>query len=137
VSSLVVRDPELKFKFDTPTAEVDLSCYTVAVDIGSDAETIDVGTFCAPGATEVGKVTETVVVAFLWEEALYTALQAHIGEEFTMLFKPIGTGTKVISCTARYAALPWGRFEIGQRVEADLTLAVLSPLVFGAAPAGA
>ena len=28
--------------------------------------------------------------------------------------------------TTRYAALPWGRFELGQRVEVDLPLAVLS-----------
>lgn len=132
MASVISREPELKFIFDpdgTPT-EVDLSCYAVAVDPSSDTETIDIGTFCNPNASELGRTTESIVVAFLWEEALYDALQPHIGEEFELQFKANTGDTKAVICRARYAAMPWGRFELGQRVEVDLACAVLTTLTY-------
>jgi len=130
---VITRDPELLFIFDpdgTPQ-EVDVSCWTVAVDISSDTETIDIGTFCAPNASELGRTTESIVIAMLWEGALYTALEAHIGEEFELQFKPNNTDTEAIIARCRYAALPWGRFDLGQRVEVDLSLAVLTTITYG------
>jgi extradiol dioxygenase family protein len=129
---VISREPELLFIFDpsgTPV-EVDMSCHAVAVDISSDTETVDVATFCNPTASELGRTTESIVVATLWSEDLYTDLSAHLGEEFEMQFKPNAADTKAIICQARYASLPWGRFELGQRVEADLALAVLSTITY-------
>lgn len=129
---VISREPELLFIFDPDGTgiEVDMSCYAIAVDISSDTETIDIGTFCNPNASELGRTTESIVVATLWEEALYTALSAHIGEEFEMQFKPNAADTKAVIARARYASLPWGRFELGQRVEAELALAVLSTITY-------
>ena len=130
MSSVISRDPELIFVFDpdgTPNP-VDLSCYTIAVDPSSDTESIDIGTFCNPNASELGRTTESIVVAFLWEEGLFTALQTHVGEEFEMQFKPNSADTKAVMCRARYSSMPWGRFDLGQRVEVDLALAVLTTI---------
>lgn len=125
---VVLRDPELTFIFtpDATPTETDMSCYAVAVDISSDTESIDIGTFCNPNASELGRTTESIVIALLWEDALHAALKPHLGEEFELQFKANSADTKAIIARCRYAAMPWGRFELGQRVEADLTLAVLT-----------
>lgn len=129
MSATVLRDPVLTIKFGAAAA-IDISDYVVAVDIQSDAETIDVATFANPKATENGKVTDTIVFAVLWSPAMYTALSAHVDEQGQMSFKVDAADTKSIQATVKYATLPWGRFEVGQRVEDDLTLAVLSDVTY-------
>ena len=114
---------------------MDLSAYVVAVDISVDAETIDIGTFSTPKATDTGKVTESITVAILWSAPMYTALAAHVDEVGDMVFKVDATDTKSIQAQVKYASLPWGRFEVGARVEDDLVLAVLSPITYAITPA--
>jgi hypothetical protein len=113
---------------------VDLSCYVNAVDIGSEAETIDVATFCNPGATEIGKVTDSIVLSTLWSPELYDALQPHLNEEGDLLLKLNESDTKGIQATVKYSNLPWGKFVAGERVEDDLTLAVLSAITYDTLP---
>lgn len=128
---IVVRDPVFKIKYTggTPTT-IDLSCNVLAVDIRETADIIDIGTFCSPGATEVGKVTSTIVVATLWSPELHALLSPHKGEVGTMQFQPQLSDPKVIAASVKIASLPWGRFEIGQRVEDDLPLAVLGAISY-------
>ena len=79
---LVVRDGgslTIEYTTGTPTT-VDLSCFAFAVEPASDVESIDIGTFCTPNATDQGKITESIVISMLWSADLYTALQPHIGE---------------------------------------------------------
>ena len=130
---LIVRDGELTIEFTTPTAStVDLSCYAFAVEPSSDVEELDIGTFCTPNATDQGKVTESIVISMLWSEDLYTALQPHIGQEGHLVYKPVpGPTAKALQADVKYSTMPWGRFEIGARVEVDLPLAVLSPITYG------
>ena len=129
MAPLVVRQPTVVIDFaGTP---VDLSCYAYGVDITSDTDQVDVGTFCTPNATDNGRTTESIVVNLLWEDALYTALQPHLNEEGTLVFTPApGVGAKAIQADVRYSSLPWGAFTLGERVEADLSLAVLSPIIY-------
>jgi hypothetical protein len=138
---LIPRKPTITITY-TPegggAAEtVDLSCYVNAVDIGSDAETIDVGTFCAPGATEIGKVTDSIVLSTLWSPELYAALEPHLNEEGHLVLKLTDTDTKGIQADVKYSSLPWGRFVAGERVEDDLTLAVLSAIEYDTLPVAA
>ncbi len=132
MSATILRDPELLFIFtpDATAVEVDVSCYAIAVDPSSDTESIDIATFCQPSATELGKTTEQLVVAFLWEPALYTALSTHVGEEFELQLKMNSADTEALIARCRYAALPWGRFELGQKTEVDLSLAVLTSITY-------
>jgi len=124
---IVLRNCALHLNFaGTPTVVVDLSCYAVALEITPNVEEVDVGTFCNPVATETGRVTYSALAALLWAPELYTLLFPHVGEPGLLSFTPDATVTvDYIKFNTRYAALPWGRFELGQRVEVDLPLAVL------------
>ena len=130
---LIVREGELTIEYTLPTAStVDLSCYAFAVEPSSDVEELDIGTFCTPNATDQGKISESIVVSMLWSEDLYAALQPHVGQEGHLVYKPSGAaGTKALQADVKYSTMPWGRFEIGARVEVDLPLAVLSPITYG------
>ena len=129
---LIVREGELVIEYTTPTAAtVDLSCYAFAVEPASDVEELDIGTFCAPSATDQGKITESIVISLLWSEDLYTALQPHIGVAGKLVYTPVAGGSKALQADVKYSTMPWGRFEIGARVEVDLPLAVLSPIIYG------
>ena len=132
MSATIMRDPTLIFVADpdgTP-GPVDLSCYAYAVDISADTETIDIATFCSPAASELGRTTTECTIAFLWEEALMTALEPMKGEEVEIQLKLNATDTKSLIFRGRFATLPWGRFELGQRVEVDLPVAILSGISY-------
>ncbi len=130
MASTIVRKAVLHFNFTGPVV-VDLSCYTTALEITPSTEEIDVGTFCNPSLTDQGRTTYSAVAAFLWEPALYTALQSHIGESMLVAFAPDANDLlHYVKFNSRYAAQPWGRFEIGQRVEVELPLAVLDTPVW-------
>jgi hypothetical protein len=131
--ALIPRDSTMVFVFspdDTPVEE-DVSCYAQAIDVAQDVESIPVPTMCAPGATEQGNTTQTIAIDFLWEEALYTALQPHVGEEFELQYKPVKAGTKGIVARCKYSFAPLaGRWEMGQPVRVTLPLAVVGNLAY-------
>ena len=136
MASTIVRKAILHFNYAGPTV-VDLSCFTTALEITPSTEEVDIGTFCAPSATEQGRTTYSALAAFLWEPALYTALQPMIGLPILVAFAPDANDTThYVKWNSRFAAQPWGRFEVGQRVEVELPLAVLDvPVWFtGALP---
>ena len=113
-----------------PTGVLDLSCYLVAFEITPSTEDIDVGVFCAPAISDQGRTTYTAVATLLWEPQLYTDLNPHVGQVGTFFHAtsklvPIDA-TQFIQFSTRFMAQPWGRFEVGQRVEVELPLAVLS-----------
>jgi hypothetical protein len=132
MTALVPRDPTVTITFGA--APVDLSPFVVAVEITSEGETIDIGTFATPRATETGKVTDAITIAVLWSAEMYAALSAHVDEEGVLLFKPDDDVPEAIQATVKYATIPWGRFEIGARVEGDLVLAVLSDITYAVPP---
>jgi hypothetical protein len=134
MASTIVRSAILHFNFTGPIV-VDLSCYAIALEIVPSTEDVDIGTMCAPSLTTQGRTTFSALAAFLWEPALYTALQPHIGESMLVAFAPDATkNTEYIKFGSRYAAQPWGRFEIGQRVEVELPLAVLDVPLWNIGP---
>ncbi len=106
---------------------VELECDANALEITPSTEEIDLGVFCEPGATEQGRTTFTAVLSLLWSPALYTKLAAHVGELGVIRFYPDPSDrSRYVTFQTRYAAQPWGRFEVGQRVEVELPLAVLT-----------
>jgi hypothetical protein len=126
MASTVIRGGSISINYvDAPTASIDLSCYTVALEITPSTEDIDVGTFCAPTLQDQGRTTFTAVLSLLWEPALYTLLQPYIGRVGNLIAYATGAVDKNIKFSTRFVAQPWGRFEIGQRVEVELPLAVL------------
>lgn len=119
------------FSFDGATVNVDVACDMVALEITADTEMIDIGTMCEPGAQDVGRTTYSAVLTLLPTMELHDELSEHIGEAgaFGLSINPHlmpGVNTGRIQFQTRFSALPWGRFEVGQRVEADWPLAVLS-----------
>jgi len=135
---IVVRNAHVHITYGTgnppvaPYTVVDLSCDAVAVEIGSDTENVDVGTFCAPTASDLGRTTYTAVLSALWSPELYAKLAPHVGQTGWLALNPDQglTPAKFVHFRTRYGALPWGRFEIGQRVDVDLALAVLDAPIY-------
>lgn len=128
-SPIVLNNSEFKFfTVETTPVAVDLSCYAIALELTPDTEMIDIGTFCDPAATEIGRTTYSAVATLLWAPGLYDALSPHVGKELSIVFIPDASVTpqKHVAFPSRYQSLPWGRFEVGQRVEVELPLAVLA-----------
>ena len=114
-----------------PTGALLLGCYTIAFELTPSTEEIDVGTFCAPSLSDQGRTTYTAVLTLLWEPQLYADLEPHIGQLGVLTYKTEPPdATRTITFQTRYAAQPWGRFEVGQRVEVELPLAVLTTPVW-------
>jgi hypothetical protein len=128
---IVVNNPVTLLQYTTaPIEDVYLTCYSTAFELTPSTEEIDVGVFCAPALSDLGRTTWTAVLFLLWEPALYAALSQHIGHQgvFKLLNAAGQAGT--VSFQTKFAAQPWGRFELGQRVEVELPLAVLSTPVY-------
>jgi hypothetical protein len=130
MTALVPRDPIVGIKFGATL--VDLSAFAVAVEITSEGETVDIGTFATPRATDTGKITDAITIAVLWSVDMYTALSAHVDTEG---IQPDADVPEAVQATVKYATIPWGRFEVGARVEGDLVLAVLSDITYAVPPA--
>lgn len=132
MAPLVISQPTVVIEYAGTVPEtVDLTCYAYGVDVQSDTDTVDVGTFCAPNATENGRTTESIVVNLLWEDELYALLLPHLRQDGHLVFTPLpGAGAKAIQADVSFAAMPWGAFTLGERVEAELTLAVKSAITY-------
>jgi hypothetical protein len=126
---MVVKEPEVQITFGATV--IDFSDSVVAVEVGSEAETVDIGTFANPKAQEIGKVTDSITMALLWSDALQVSASPYINTEGTFKFTPDSNDASAyIQTTVKYGTLPFGRFEVGQRVESDLVLAVLDDIVY-------
>ncbi len=125
-ATLVVNEAAVELDFGGGTI-VELECDANALEITPSTEDIDLGTFCEPTATDQGRTTFTAVLSLLWSPSLYTKLAGHEGQTATLRFYPDPADTsRYITFQTRYASVPWGRFEVGQRVDVELALAVLS-----------
>jgi hypothetical protein len=130
MASTIIRRAIMHLNFGATS--LDLSCYTTAFELAPETETIDIGTFCNPSASTLGRTTYTATVSLLWEPAVYTLLQPHIGETGQAVFSPdAALPLEFIRFDTKYGSQPWGRFEIGQRVEVELPLAVLTVPTWG------
>lgn len=125
MTATILRNSTFHLTYTGPVT-VDLSCFAIALEITPNVETIDIGTFCNPSASTLGRVTYSALATLLWEPALYTVLQPHLNEQGLCAFAPDATKPlEYIKFTTRYSSQPWGRFELGQRGEVELPLAVI------------
>lgn len=114
---------EAKITFPGPVV-VDLSAYTIAFEPSSEVETVDLGVFSDPKASDTGRVTDSLTLAMLWSPQLYDALSPYVDIAGTFAGKYTVGDTRAVRATVKFGTLPWGRFEIGTRVEVDLVLVV-------------
>jgi hypothetical protein len=108
---------------------IDFTCYTFAIELGSDTELIDIGTFCAPSATGRGRNTWSLVLSMLWEaelmDLIYPAAIGHPGELiYTPDTRVVTPANKQFVIQTEIPHAPVGRFELGQRVEVELAMPV-------------
>jgi hypothetical protein len=129
VTALIVREPTLVITYTGPVA-VDLSNYLVAAEMTSEAEMVDVGTFGAPMGQDTGRRSDSITLALLWSDALHTLLAAHVNAEGDLVFTPDSGDASTLTCKVKYGAVPYGRFELGQKVEVDLVLAIVDELTY-------
>jgi len=125
---VVVKNASCKLTFGATV--IDISAYVTAVEPSSESETIDLGTFANPKATDTGRITDGVTISCLWAPELHAALAPYVNAEGTLEFKYVTSDTKAVRAGVKYGTLPWGAFSIGERVEADLVLAVLDQVAY-------
>ena len=128
MSYVIPRNPQVLMDHDPDgaSAVIDLSCYVSAIDISSESAEVDVATFCNPSATAPGKVTDSAVFSILWSKDMYDAMKPHKDKEVLFSVKYDETDTEAIEFRGKYATLPWGYITPGERVEDDLSVAVLT-----------
>lgn len=113
------------FLFPSPTAYlagVNMSPYTVSVELTSEDEEVDVSTFAAPTATDSGKITQSIAMNLRFTKDWYTALSPYVGQDVSFSMTPVA-GT-LFSALVKFGTLPLGSFEAGQPVESTLNLRV-------------
>ena len=119
-TATIVEDP------DGTAVLHDISCAVQFWDHSADVEELDASTFCSPGATETGRVTDSLVIGLRWSDELYDTLNLLVGE--VCLFEGLdNTGdTDVSQFRIRFGAVPFGRHEAGQLIDIELACAVLA-----------
>lgn len=133
---IVVRTPEADLITDPEGTPVhnDISCAVFYWDHSADVEELDSKTFCAPGATDVGAVTDSLVVGLRWSQEVDDILRPLLGQEVWFEFKDNAADSTVSRFKSRFNAVPLGRHEVGQLIEVELACAVLATPESGAAP---
>jgi hypothetical protein len=115
---MIVKNATVVLKTGATVVE-DISCYVTAVELSTSAELIDTGTFCDPASKDSGIVTREGTLMALWSGDMYTSLKPLEGTAYDLVLTvPDGT----ITCEVVIPHVPFGRYEIGQRVEVDIPL---------------
>lgn len=96
----------------------------VSAMIDRPAETVDVRTFGAPRATDAGGGMDSITLALLWSSALYDKLAALAGAMLDMTFYPDRDDADPVTATVSFDVAPFGRYQVGERVETTLVLGV-------------
>ena len=115
---MIVKNATVKLK-NGATVVQDLSCYVTAVELSTSAELIDTGTFCDPASKDSGIVTREGTIMALWSGDMYTDLLPLVGNTYDLEIV-VPDGTITVECVIPH--IPFGRFEIGQRVEVDIPI---------------
>ena len=129
----VPRTPKAQIVEDpggTPVIS-DISCAVQYFDASADVEELDASTYCKPGATETGKVTNSLVIGLRWSEELYNLLEPLVGTavNFEVLANEGDTNGAIFNI--RFGAVPFGRWEVGQLIDVELACAVLTEPTMG------
>ena len=124
---VIVRDPVITLVSDPDTTPVleDISCYVRTFAHEQDVSELDVSTFCAPSATDTGRVSDAGVLTCFWSPDMFTALKAHIGDVVLIEILHNSGDTLVQQFRGRYAAVPMGTTEPGEAIEVDIAFAIL------------
>ena len=86
-SPIVLTQPYIQFQEDIPTpgAAIDVSCYVFRVEISPSTDTVDLATWCNPGAQAEGKTTWEATID--WKvsldatESLYEDVEPLVGKD--------------------------------------------------------
>lgn len=122
---MIIKTPTVTI--DWGAGAVDYSDWCMAADVQSPATAADDRTFGNPHATDSVVGAESITLAMKWDDALMTSLDGVTETEGDLILTPVAAGG-TITATVKFSKLPMTRFQIGEKVEADLVLAVVDAI---------
>jgi hypothetical protein len=127
---MIIKTPTVTI--DWGAGAVDYSDHVISAMVASPASAVDDRTFGAPYATDSVVGAESITLHCKWSDALMAALDSVVETEGDLVLTPVASGG-TITATVKFTKVPMADFQIGNRVECDLVLAVVDAIDWTAA----
>lgn len=131
----VLRTPEASL-WTSAQVEWELDTWITGFTPSDEPDVLDMGTFAFPGATEHGRSQKSIECRFRWAPELVTVLQPLLDTELLFLGRANSSDTKAVKAHVKFAALPWGDFNVGENPEVSMTLIVTDDITYVTPTAG-
>jgi hypothetical protein len=114
---------------DMGTGAEDFSDHLIMANVDSPASAVDDRTFGNPYASDTVVGAESITITFKWSDTLMGLLTGHEDTDIDLVLTPVSGGS-TITATVQFHKLPMGTFQIGEKVETDLVLAVIDEISY-------
>lgn len=120
----VANTPEASLWASGGTIEHELDTWITGFTPNDEPDLIDLGTFANPSATDYGRSQATIECRFLWSPDLVAVLRPLIDANLLFIGRQNASESSAVQAHVKFHKLPWGDFNVGERTEVTLTLAV-------------
>lgn len=131
----VLRTPEASL-WTAANVEWELDTWITGFTPSDEPDVLDMGTFAYPNATEHGRSQASIECRFRWAPELVTVLEPLLNTELLFLGRANSSDTKAVKAHVKFAALPWGDFNVGENPEVTLNLIVTDSIGYATPTAG-
>lgn len=131
----VLRTPEASL-WTAANVEWELDTWITGFTPSDEPDVLDMGTFAFPNATEHGRSQASIECRFRWAPELVTVLEPLLNTELLFLGRANASDTKAVKAHVKFAALPWGDFNVGENPEVTLNLIVTDAITYATPTAG-
>lgn len=112
---------------------VDYADHVIAADVQAPSSVIDDRTFGAPYASDVASGNQSITLSCKWSDALMALLTTTAPNTAKTIIITPDTGGGTITASCKFANLPLGRFQIGEKAECEVVFAVVDDITWAAA----
>lgn len=133
---VVANTPNASFWSAGGTIEHDLDLWVTGFTVNDEPDTIDMGTFAQPTATDFGRSQATVTIRFRVGPDLYDVLDPLRNTRLLFVGRLNEGDAKQAQGHVKFSKIPWGDVNIGEAVEAELTCAVIDEIEWSSPLAG-
>jgi hypothetical protein len=132
----VLRTPEASLWSSGGDVEHELDTWITGFTPSDEPDVLDMGTFAYPNATEHGRSQASIECRFRWAPELADLLEPLKNTALLFIGRANSTETKAVKAHVKFAALPWGDFNVGENPEVTLNLIVTDAITYAAPAAG-
>lgn len=133
---VVANTPTASFWSAGGTIEHELDLWVTGFTVNDDPETLDMGTFANPTATDFGRSQATVTIRFKVGPDLYDLLDTLKDQRLLFVGRLNAGDAKQAQGHVKFKKIPWGDVNTGEPVEAELTCTVIDEIEWSAPLSG-